>query len=262
MDSPPKIIVFISLIFFFNFVTITAKKAWSGDDPIAESETYSADSGYYQSDAASSFDMGSVAALSSAHLPVQQKCVEIPQNMSLCYGIGYTQMLLPNLLDHDSIREASEQSSSWIPLANIKCHQHTQLFLCSLFAPICPMQQPQPDTSFMQSDQPLPPLLTSGPTIYPCRSLCESVRTGCMGVMSKHGFPWPDFLTCSRFPVDNDMCISPNANGDSLGQNVGPVEEMSTTTVIPVTKYVRSRKPSNLRLTTKSQMLGKKSQFN
>ena len=45
-------------------------------------------------------------------------------------------MRLPNLLEHDTIQEVSQQAASWIPLLNVKCHDDTQLFLCSLFAPV------------------------------------------------------------------------------------------------------------------------------
>jgi len=33
------------------------------------------------------------------------KCIDIPANLSLCRGIGYGQMRLPNLLDHDTVKE-------------------------------------------------------------------------------------------------------------------------------------------------------------
>lgn len=33
------------------------------------------------------------------------KCIDIPANLTLCRDIGYSQMRLPNLLDHDTIRE-------------------------------------------------------------------------------------------------------------------------------------------------------------
>ena len=63
---------------------------------------------------------------------------------------GYTKMRLPNLVEHDTLHEVTQQSMSWIPLLNIKCHSDTQLFLCSLFSPVC-LERP----------------------IYPCRSLCQ-----------------------------------------------------------------------------------------
>jgi hypothetical protein len=31
----------------------------------------------------------------------------------------------------------SQQSAAWVSLNNVKCHPDTQLFLCSLFSPVC-----------------------------------------------------------------------------------------------------------------------------
>lgn len=63
-------------------------------------------------------------------------CVDIPSNVTLCQGIGYTKMRLPNLLNHDTLKEVSQQSNSWLPLSQLNCHPDTQLFLCSLFSPV------------------------------------------------------------------------------------------------------------------------------
>ncbi len=114
----------------------------------------------------------------------QPKCVDIPQNMSLCKDIGYHQMRIPNLLDHDTIGEVTNQAKSWVPLLGIRCHPDTKLFLCSLFSPVC-------------LDRP----------IWPCRSLCEAIKGSCQGFMLKYGFPWPEMLRCDKFPLDNDLCI-------------------------------------------------------
>lgn len=111
-------------------------------------------------------------------------CVDIPPSLGLCYNIGYTTMRMPNLLDHDSLFEVRYQARSWIPLLLHRCHTDTQLFLCSLFAPVC-------------LDRP----------IYPCRSLCESVRDGCEPLMRQNCFEWPEMLECNKFPEDNDLCI-------------------------------------------------------
>ncbi|KAK6191688.1 hypothetical protein SNE40_003309 [Patella caerulea] len=112
------------------------------------------------------------------------KCIDIPANLTLCQDIGYSRMRLPNLLDHDTLNEVTHQAKSWVPLLGIHCHPDTKLFLCSLFSPVC-------------LDRP----------IYPCRSLCESVKEACMVRMQPYGFPWPDMLKCDKFPVDNDLCI-------------------------------------------------------
>ncbi|XP_054280113.1 secreted frizzled-related protein 5-like [Macrosteles quadrilineatus] len=134
-----------------------------------------------------------VLAVAAAYYrsPNQYTCVDIPRNLSLCHGIGYDKMRLPNLLDHDSVSEVTQQSVSWVPLQNVHCHPDTQLFLCSLFSPVC-------------LDHP----------IYPCRSLCEKVRRGCEGRMRTYGFPWPEMFHCDKFPVDNDMCIASRTSSD------------------------------------------------
>lgn len=122
----------------------------------------------------------------------QTTCVPIPTNLSLCRGISYDRMRLPNLLEHDSIRELTQASKDWIHLLSIRCHPDTQVFLCSLFAPVC-------------FDRP----------IWPCRSLCKAVQAGCEARMASYGFAWPDMLHCDKFPPDNDLCIKiiSNASG-------------------------------------------------
>ncbi|XP_078078790.1 secreted frizzled-related protein 2-like [Mustelus asterias] len=114
-------------------------------------------------------------------------CKPIPHTMALCHGVGYSEMRLPNLLGHESMKEVLQQASSWVPLLSKQCHSDTRKFLCSLFAPVC--------LSELQE------------LVQPCQSLCQAVRDSCTPVMSAFGFPWPDMLDCNRFPVENDLCI-------------------------------------------------------
>lgn len=116
----------------------------------------------------------------------QPKCIDIPKNLTLCQNIGYQQMRLPNLLDHDSINEVIQQSKSWISLLGVHCHPDTKLFLCSLFSPVC-----------LERDR----------EIFPCRSLCESVKNGCEATMKIYGYNWPDMVRCDKFPDQTEMCI-------------------------------------------------------
>ena len=132
--------------------------------------------------------------------PHQPKCVDIPADLTLCQNIGYTKMRLPNLLEHDTMEEVKEQARAWVSLKRLQCHQDTQLFLCSLFSPVCLPRH-----------------------IWPCRSLCESVKRGCESRMSKYGYPWPEMLKCDKFPLDNDMCIMPQEH-DKTGKSTG-IEE-------------------------------------
>uniref|UniRef100_A0A5S6QXL6 Secreted frizzled-related protein 5 n=1 Tax=Trichuris muris TaxID=70415 RepID=A0A5S6QXL6_TRIMR len=119
----------------------------------------------------------------------QPSCVDIPRNFTLCHGIDYSRMRLPNLVDHETLDEAVQQAAPWISLLRLNCHSDTQRFLCSLFAPVCLER-----------------------AIYPCRSLCETVKAGCEKRMQMYGFPWPEMLNCKKFPIANDMCIKPREN--------------------------------------------------
>lgn len=59
--------------------------------------------------------------------PPQQTCVPIPRNFTLCHGIDYNRMRLPNLLEHETMQEVTEQASSWVPLWKVNCHPDTQV---------------------------------------------------------------------------------------------------------------------------------------
>ncbi|XP_058534388.1 secreted frizzled-related protein 5-like [Ochotona princeps] len=121
------------------------------------------------------------------------RCIPIPPAMALCHNIGYTEMRLPNLLDHDTAAEAIQQSVSWLPLLARECHPDARLFLCSLFAPVC-------------LDR----------VIYPCRSLCEAVQASCAPIMACYGYPWPAILHCGRFPAGHGLCVGAVASGSRL----------------------------------------------
>lgn len=124
------------------------------------------------------------------------KCVDIPQLMGLCRGIGYLKMRLPNLLGHETLSEVQREAASWTPLLATRCSNNTKLFLCSLFSPVC-------------LDQP----------IWPCRSLCLEVKRGCEAPMASHGYPWPDMLACEKLPSDNDLCIGVQTNQSSTQES-------------------------------------------
>ncbi|XP_015241645.1 PREDICTED: secreted frizzled-related protein 2-like [Cyprinodon variegatus] len=132
-------------------------------------------------------------------------CKPIPSTLSLCHGIGYRRMWIPNLLGHDSLKEVQQQSAAWLPLVSKLCHRDTKKFLCSLFAPVC-----------------LPEL--SG-AVSPCRSLCEAVRDGCLPVMSAFGFPWPEMFNCSRFPSGTELCIPATGQQEELTEEEVKREE-------------------------------------
>ena len=133
----------------------------------------------------------------------QAMCVAIPRTMGLCQNIHYGRMKVPNLLGHETVPEIVEQSAAWNPLLGIACHRDAQLFLCSLFAPVCIEQAAQT-------------------TIYPCRSLCERVRRSCEAPMLAYNYPWPGMFNCSQFPEENGLCIKPSSS-DQLVQEANDV---------------------------------------
>lgn len=122
------------------------------------------------------------------HKPPQ--CVDIPADLRLCHNVGYKRMVLPNLLEHETITgEAAGQQLG--ALLNKNCHIGTQVFLCSLFAPVC-------------LDRP----------IYPCRWLCEAVRDSCEAGHAVLRLLRGQMLKCDRKFPEGDVCIAmapPNA---------------------------------------------------
>ena len=55
-------------------------------------------------------------------------CVSMPANMTLCRGVRYSRVRLPNLFGHETLQEAAEQADSWVLLVNIHCQPDTQVF--------------------------------------------------------------------------------------------------------------------------------------
>lgn len=57
----------------------------------------------------------------------QYHCTEIPRDMQLCHDVGYKYMMLPNLLEHETMSEVRQQAGSWVPLVRMQCHPDTQV---------------------------------------------------------------------------------------------------------------------------------------
>lgn len=109
----------------------------------------------------------------------------------LCEGIQYNTTIMPNLLGHAKQEAAGLELHQYMPLVKIQCSPDLQIFLCSIFVPVCNILE-----------KPIPP----------CRSLCLSARKGCEGLMNKFGFTWPENLDCNHFPVSSrgNICVGDN----------------------------------------------------
>ncbi|KAL1434327.1 hypothetical protein MTO96_011955 [Rhipicephalus appendiculatus] len=112
----------------------------------------------------------------------------IPHDTSLQYNMTIT----PNSLGQ-SQDEAGLEAYQFHPLVEIKCSPDMRLFICSVFAPMCPIAQ----------DYPIPP----------CRSLCVSAREGCEPLMMKYGFQWQEYFDCDKFPEagSSELCVRENS---------------------------------------------------
>ncbi|XP_075996414.1 uncharacterized protein LOC142990491 [Genypterus blacodes] len=107
-----------------------------------------------------------------------------PLTMPLCEGLSYNQTLMPNLLGHQTQKQAAIKMSFFDSLVKTVCSVDIRLFICSVYAPRC----------------------EAGEVQMPCRSLCERARQGCESLMTGFGVSWPVELRCDAFPEEN--CLS------------------------------------------------------
>ncbi|KAK2722573.1 frizzled-2-like [Artemia franciscana] len=135
-------------------------------------------------------------------LPHHGRCE--PITIPLCKDIAYNETIMPNILGHHKQEEAGLEVHQFFPLVKVRCSEHLQFFLCTIYAPVCTIL----DTA-----------------IPPCRFLCLSAKIGCEGLMNKFGFQWPESLDCKRFPEagTDELCVGENAtSSDSKPQKPIP----------------------------------------
>ena len=110
-----------------------------------------------------------------------------PVVSSMCADL-YNSTKYPNLLGLKNQERALLALHQYTPLVKVKCSRYLKLFLCSVYVPECSDVLPE---------------------IPPCRSLCNAARNGCVELMNRFGFKWPEALKCNRFPArgDGSPCI-------------------------------------------------------
>ena len=113
-----------------------------------------------------------------------------PITIPMCMDIQYNQTILPNILGHINQDSAKDEVHQYLPLVKVNCSPHLQIFLCSIYVPVCNVLETP---------------------LKPCRSLCISARTGCDVLMAQFGFHWPEYLNCEKFPEsDKELCFGEN----------------------------------------------------
>ncbi|ELU03627.1 hypothetical protein CAPTEDRAFT_166935 [Capitella teleta] len=124
-----------------------------------------------------------------------------PITVDKCHNLPYNVTGMPNLVGHANQADAELQFNTFTPLIQYECSKALRFFLCSVYFPMCTEKVSKP--------------------IGPCRPLCEHVQLKCRPVLRQFGFPWPNALNCSKFPIRNDethMCmVGPEISGDGDG---------------------------------------------
>lgn len=108
-----------------------------------------------------------------------------------CLDIGYNMTTMPNLMGNDNQVEAKGRIQEFEPLARVGCSPYVKYFICSIFVPMCSPHVEYP--------------------VLACRSMCEEAKKGCIGILSKFGYSWPDSFDCARFPESSKgtICMKP-----------------------------------------------------
>lgn len=133
----------------------------------------------------------SAAAAAAAAAPAAvttSRCEEI--TIPMCRGIGYNMTSMPNQLNHETQEEAGMEVHQFWPLVEINCSADLKFFLCSVYTPICIEEYQKP--------------------LQACRSVCERARDGCLPVMQRYGFVWPEKMHCDKLPVNGgpELCMA------------------------------------------------------
>ncbi|RZC42028.1 frizzled [Asbolus verrucosus] len=156
-----------------------------------------------------------LAAPEDALIPPHDKCKQI--TVPFCIDIPYNTTIMPNLMGHNTQEEAGLEVHQYFPLIKIECSPALQLFLCTVYFPVCTILE-----------SPVPP----------CRSLCLAAKSGCESVMLKFGFKWPDNLNCDQYPDNtNNLCVENNIT-------ISPTTEATDYPMIkPDYKGIKSKYP-------------------
>ena len=122
------------------------------------------------------------------HRPKKDLCQ--PLEIPVCRKLGYNKTRIPTDL-YPSM--PFQEVKKYIELLDsIKCSKDLLFFLCTIYSPVC--------------------FAEYVPRVLPCRSVCESVKEGCMPYVRIAGFTWPSELDCRRLPDYNTgVCIQPSA---------------------------------------------------
>ena len=142
--------------------------------------------------------LATASAVRASRYDSDNRCQPI-DTIPMCKDIPYNSTIFPNLMGNNNQVEAAESITQYNPLMKIKCSDDIQLFLCSMYAPLCTKNWDQP--------------------LKPCRDLCESAKKGCESLMKQFGYDWPDAFDCSKLPTGSgeEICLRKDSSTGSSG---------------------------------------------
>lgn len=145
---------------------------------------------------------------------VESSCVKVNQPICAALHPNYmTQFPNKDLITQE---EADIQFNTFVPALSSNCSSKLKVLLCTSHYPVC--------TKSGGSLQ-----------IYPCRHMCEEVKTSCQPFLLQHNISWPKFLNCNNFPNKNkSVCADSVFTAPSTPTPSKPTPTLRVATLPPM----------------------------
>ena len=115
-----------------------------------------------------------------------------PIQIEMCKSMRWNMTSMPNLLSHNTQQNAILSIEPWKELLDTRCSDVLLFFLCAMYAPICTLHFSEP--------------------VPPCKSVCQTAKSGCEPIMNQYDVSWPSSLDCEMLQeYDRGVCVSPDA---------------------------------------------------
>ena len=148
-----------------------------------------------------------IPAIPSVTVTVEEPCVKVEQPICASLHPNYmTQFPNKGLITQE---DANIQFATFVPALSSNCSSMLKLLLCTSHYPVCAQ-------------------LSGSMQIYPCKHMCEEVKTNCEPFLLQNNQSWPEFLNCNNFPNKSE-----NACVDAMF--TAPVASTPTPTLVEAT---------------------------
>ncbi|XP_067125522.1 uncharacterized protein [Centruroides vittatus] len=114
-----------------------------------------------------------------------RKCIAL--HIDFCTTLPYNQTSYPNLVGHESVKEATHELVRFRQIVDFECYPFAQELICQLLQPDC-------------KDNKL---------TYPCRDFCEEFLDSCRSMLRPTVV---ESINCTQFPKPPDQCRDKTGN--------------------------------------------------